>query len=169
MIIGIDGNEANSENRVGVNQYGYELLWALHRLQDEWKDDTKIIVYLKNQPLADMPPATSNFKYKVLAGRGLWIITKLMPELILNPEKLDVIFSLSHYVPPISRVARVCVIHDLGYLEFSEQFKKYDFWQLKYWSAYSIFISKAIIAVSNSTKKDIVRHYKFASGKVSVV
>jgi len=169
MIIGIDGNEANSENRVGVNQYGYELLWALHRLQDEWKNSIKIIVYLKNQPRADMPPATSHFKYKVLEGRGLWIITKLMPELIWNREKLDVVFSLSHYIPPISRIPRVCTIHDLGYLEFSEQFKKFDFWQLKYWSAYSIFISKAIIAVSNSTKMDIVRHYKFASGKVSVI
>src|SRR3989344_3939831 len=169
MIIGIDGNEANSENRVGVNQYGYELLWALHRLQDEWKNSIKIIVYLKNQPRADMPPATSHFKYKVLEGRGLWIITKLMPELIWNREKLDVVFSLSHYIPPISRIPRVCTIHDLGYLEFSEQFKKFDFWQLKYWSAYSIFISKAIIAVSTSTRNDIVRHYPFASKKIHVV
>src|SRR3990167_572866 len=169
MIIGIDGNEANVENKVGVNQYGYELLWALHRLQDEWKNSIKIIVYLKNQPRADMPPATSHFKYKVISGRGAWIIRRLTPELFIGRPRPDVFFSPSHYVPPFSAVPVVCTIHDLGYLEFSEQFKKYDFWQLKYWSAYSIFISKAIIAVSNSTKMDIVRHYKFASGKVSVI
>jgi glycosyltransferase involved in cell wall biosynthesis len=57
---------------------------------------------------------------------------------------------------------------DVGYLEFSGQFKKYDFWQLKLWSAYSIFVSKAVIAISNSTKEDIVRHYPFASKKVVV-
>ncbi|MCK4588700.1 glycosyltransferase family 4 protein, partial [Candidatus Woesebacteria bacterium] len=38
----------------------------------------------------------------------------------------------------------------------------------KIWSAISIFISKAIIAVSNSTKKDIVRHYPFASKKIFI-
>jgi glycosyltransferase involved in cell wall biosynthesis len=57
---------------------------------------------------------------------------------------------------------------DLGYLEFTGQFKKRDFWQLKYWSAISIYISKRIIAISNSTKKEIVRHYPFASNKVDV-
>ena len=37
MIIGIDGNEANLKNRVGVNQYCFELLWGIQKLQDEWK------------------------------------------------------------------------------------------------------------------------------------
>jgi glycosyltransferase involved in cell wall biosynthesis len=57
---------------------------------------------------------------------------------------------------------------DLGYLEFSGQFNKITFWQLKYWSAISIYVSKYIIAISNATKQDIVRHYPFASGKVKV-
>jgi glycosyltransferase involved in cell wall biosynthesis len=57
---------------------------------------------------------------------------------------------------------------DLGYLVFSGQFKKYDFWQLTLWSAYSILVSKAVISISNSTKKDIVRHYPFASKKTHV-
>jgi glycosyltransferase involved in cell wall biosynthesis len=57
---------------------------------------------------------------------------------------------------------------DLGYLEFSEQFIKKVFWQLKWWSAISIFVSKAVIAISNSTKDDIVRHYPSAKGKIYV-
>ena len=35
MRIGIDGNEANVKNRVGVNTYAFELLWGLYRLQGE--------------------------------------------------------------------------------------------------------------------------------------
>jgi glycosyltransferase involved in cell wall biosynthesis len=58
---------------------------------------------------------------------------------------------------------------DLGYLKFTGQFKKYDFWQLKYWTAISISISKYIISVSENTKKDIVRHYNKSSNKVIVV
>ena len=57
---------------------------------------------------------------------------------------------------------------DLGYLNYSEQFKKYDFWQLKYWTAISLYVSKHIIAISNSTKSNIVRHYPFTSKKISV-
>jgi glycosyltransferase involved in cell wall biosynthesis len=63
---------------------------------------------------------------------------------------------------------KICTIHDLGYLKFTGQFKKYDFWQLKYWTAISVYISKYIISVSESTKKDIVRHYPFASERVVV-
>lgn len=168
MIIGIDGNEANLENKVGVNQYCFELLWALSRLQDEWKKRHLVIVYLKNKPLKDLPKETKYFKYKVIPGGGAWIIKKLMPSLFSDRPRPDIFFSPSHYVPPFSPVPRVCSILDLGYLEFSGQFKKYDFWQLKLWSAYSLYVSKAVIAISNSTKKDIVRHYPFASKKTFV-
>lgn len=168
MIIGIDGNEANVENRVGINQYGFELLHAIRKLQDQWKNKHKVIVYLKNKPLPDFPKPTEHFTYKVIPGGGAWIIKKLTLALMKNQDKLDIFFSPGHYVPPISPIPRVCAIMDLGYLEFSGQFKKYDFWQLKLWSAYSIIVSKAVIAISNSTKADIVRHYPFASGKTFV-
>jgi len=81
---------------------------------------------------------------------------------------LDVVFSPSHYVPPLVLQPRACSIMDLGYLEFSEHFKKYDYWQLRLWSAISIFASRKVITISESSKKDIVRHYSFAAGKVFV-
>ncbi|MFC1624895.1 glycosyltransferase family 4 protein [Patescibacteria group bacterium] len=165
MIIGIDGNEANFKNRVGVNQYGYELLCSLRKLQDKWKYKHKIIVFLRKKPLDDMPKPSEYFDYKVLPGKKYWIIKKLTPYLIFNKDNLDIFFSPSHYVPLLSRVPRVCSIMDLGYLDFSAQFKKFDFWQLKTWTAYSIFVSKVIISISNSTKKDIMRRYPFASNK----
>ncbi|OGM24891.1 hypothetical protein A3D00_05045 [Candidatus Woesebacteria bacterium RIFCSPHIGHO2_02_FULL_38_9] len=168
-IIGIDGNEANIERRVGVNQYAYELLKSIHRLQDEWKNKYRIVVYLKSIPLADMPKETENFEYKVLSGRGLWIITKLMPNLFFDSPKPDIFFTPSHYLPPFAPIPMVCSIMDLGYLKFSEHFKKYDFWQLKFWTARSISISKNIITISGSTAKDIVRHYPFSSNKIVTV
>ena len=169
MIIGIDGNEANVENRVGVNVYAYELLRGMHRLQKEWKKKHSLIVYLREKPRSDLPKETENFKYKTLPGGGKWIITKLMPHLFSTDQKPDVFFTPSHYIPPFSLVPRVCSIMDLGYLEYSGQFKKYDYWQLRLWSAWSMFFSKKILAISESTKKDIVRHYPFARKKVQVV
>jgi glycosyltransferase involved in cell wall biosynthesis len=146
----------------------FELLKSLRKLQAEWKNEVRLIVYLKDKPLKDMPEETANFKYKVLSGNELWILRKLTPYLMFNPDKLNVFFSPSHYLPPLLPVPGVCSIMDLGYLEFSGQFTKKVFWQLKWWSAMSIFVSNKIIAISNSTKEDIVRHYPYAKGKVYV-
>lgn len=168
MIIGIDGNEANVEKRVGVNTYAYKLLWALWKLQEEWKDDHKLIVFLKDSPKYDMPKETEAFKYKVLKGEGAWILKNLTPYLFRHSKQYDLFFSPSHYIPFLAPMPKYCSIMDLGYLEFTGQFRKKDFWQLKVWSAISIFVSKGIFAISNSTKKDIVRHYPFARDKVYV-
>lgn len=168
MLIGIDGNEANIRERVGVHQYAYELLWAIYGIQKEWRGKHKFIIYLKNTPSSVLPKENDIWTYKVIPGKGFWVLKDLMPSLIATPRP-GVFFSPSHYLPPITLMPKVCTIHDLGYLEFSEQFKKYDFWQLKYWTAISISVSKYIIAVSNSTQKDIVRHYPFVSKKVKVI
>lgn len=168
MIIGIDGNEANIKRRVGVNEYAYQILYNLSKLQEEWKGRHSLIVYLKEKPLKDMPEETANFKYKIIPGGAVWILTKLMPNLFFGSPKPDVFFTPSHYTVPFALMPRVCSIMDLGYLESSEQFTKVVFWQLKYWSAISIFVSKAVIAISNATKSDIVRHYPFSRGEVHV-
>lgn len=168
MIIGIDGNEANVVNRVGVNKYAFETIWGIYKLNQNKQNPHSLIVYLKNAPLNDMPAETDYFKYKVIPGETLWILTKLNPYLIMNPEKIEVLFSPSHYTPLLLTIPRVCSIMDLGYLEFSGQFEKKVFWQLKYWTANSIFVSKQVLTISEATKKDIVRHYPSASNKITV-
>ena len=168
MIIGIDGNEANILHRVGVNKYAFEILWGIYKLNEKLPDNHNLIVYLKNNPLPDLPKETKNFKYKIIEGGNFWLIKKLMPYLWKNPDKLDILFSPSHYTPPLLTIKRVCSIMDLGYLESSEQFEKKVFWQLKYWTAISVFVSKHILTISEASKKDIVRHYPFASKKIKV-
>jgi glycosyltransferase involved in cell wall biosynthesis len=168
MIIGIDGNEANMANRVGVNTYAFELIKNLWKLQGEWGSKHNLIVYLKENPLPDMPEETENFKYRVIRGGGLWILTKLTPHLWFSKDKPDIFFSPSHYVPFLAPMPKICSIMDLGYLDFSEQFTRKVFWQLRYWTAISILVSKKVFAISASTQKDIVRHYPFARSKVHV-
>jgi len=168
MLIGIDGNEANIENRVGVHQYAFEILWGLYRLNKVNKSH-RYVVFLKHPPSRDLPGEDANWQYHILPGGKVWILSKLTPHLWFTKEKPDVFFSPSHYLPPLIFIPSICTIHDLGYLKFSEQFRKYDFWQLKLWTAISISISKYIIAVSKHTKTDIVRHYSAASKKVTVI
>ncbi|RJR28738.1 glycosyltransferase family 1 protein [Candidatus Microgenomates bacterium] len=168
MIIGIDGNEANCAKRVGVHEYTFELLWNIYKLQDVWKDKTKFVVYLQNAPLPTLPPENFHWKYKVLHGNGLWILRKLMPRLLFNPDKLDLFHSPGHYLPLLASVPMVCSVMDLGYLDTPEQFKARDYWQLRLWTAYSAKIAKKVIAISECTKADIVRRHIASSDKVEV-
>ncbi len=168
MRIAIDANEANVGNKVGVNTYAFNILWELYKLRDTKNSEIEFVVYLKDKPRSDLPKKDTNWKYQILPGGGFWILTKLMPHLLLTRQKPDILFSPSHYTVPILQVPRVCSIMDLGYLEFSGQFQKKVFWQLKYWTAISILASKKVIAISKATAKDIVRQYPSASNKVVV-
>jgi len=168
MIIGIDGSEAMSENRVGVSEYAYNILHSLYRISEKEKGKNSFVVYLKDFKKGILPPEREDFIYKFVPGKSFWIFKYLLPELY-KKQKPDVLFSPTHYLPILTPIPQVCTIHDLGYLMFSEQFRKYDFWQLKYWTAISLYISKYIISVSETTRKDIVRHYPRCSKKIRVI
>ncbi len=167
MLIGIDGNEANVKNRVGVNKYAFEIISGIYELLPK-NLDLIVTVYLKNKPLDDMPKENFQFKYKILSGGKIWILTKLTPHLLFTKQKPDVFFTPNHYIPPFTLMPTVCAIMDLGYLDSSAQFKKYDFWQLSLWTAWSIKRSKCILTISNATREDIVRRYPNSKNKLVV-
>jgi glycosyltransferase involved in cell wall biosynthesis len=167
-VIGIDGSEANEKVKVGSSEYAYQLLNSLYRIYIKGNSGCEFIIFLKQPQINDLPPEKAGWRYEIIPSSRFWLIKKLVPRLIFG-DKINLFFSPTHYLPVLTSVPQVCTIHDLGYLMFSGQFKKYDFWQLKYWTAISIYISKYIIAVSNSTRKDIVRHYPFASNKIETV
>lgn len=160
MRIAIDGNEANLENRVGVNQYAAELLTHLEKIPSnhQW------IVYLDRKPLSHMPQPRVGWKYEIGQGGLLGKITRLW---FANPPP-NVYFAPTHYLPPISPVPMVMSVMDLGYLEFPEQFTKRDYYQLKYWTNISLRAAKKAIAISESTKNEIISNYPFAKNKIEV-
>ena len=164
MLIGIDGNEANIKNRVGVGQFAYNLLSQLYKI------DTKneYIIYLKEQPLDDMPKDKNNWQYRVFGPKKLWTKLALPIKLYTQKEKLKLFFSPSHYSPEFSPFPTIVTIHDLGYLEFQEQFTKKDLYQLINWTKTSIKKSKHIIAVSEFTKKELQNIYSVNPKKITV-
>lgn len=164
MLIGIDGNEANIKNRVGVGQYAFNLICSLHKLDKQ----NSYIVYLKEQPLADLPLQTDNWKYKVFGPKKLWTKFSLPLILYTQKEKLDLFFSPSHYSPQFSPVPTIPTIHDLGYLKFQEQFTRKDLYQLINWTKYSIKKAAHIITVSNFTKDQLQKVYGIKPERMTI-
>lgn len=169
MIIGVDGNEANVKNKVGVSVYTYELLAYF---QSHANANTQFIVYLREVPRDEMPKQTEYFTYKVVWGPTLWSQFFLPIHLWfskLSNHFLDVFFSPAHYIPRYCPFKTVVTIHDLSYLYFPNEFLKKDLYQLKNWTEYALKNSAKIIAVSKTTKKDVMHEYGIPDNKIDVV
>jgi len=164
MIIGVDGNEANIRERVGSNQYAYELLKAIRAKNIEHG----IVVYLRDKPLPDMPKESKNWKYRVIGPRKFWTQWRLPLDLYFRKPRPNVFFTPGHYAPRFCSVPLVVSIMDLGYLKFPKQFTKKDLYQLTFWTARSIKKASQILAISQSTKNDIIKTYGLPEAKITV-
>lgn len=165
MIIGIDGNEANVEKRVGVSVYALNLLKYFSRKATA---DTQFRVYMRFAPRSDMPKENPYFKYEIVPGAFLWSQI-FLPLRLYQKREIDVFFSPAHYLPRFCPVPTAVTIHDLSYLYFPEDFLKKDLFQLTHWTKYSASAATKIIAVSETTKLDIVKSYKIPENNITVI
>ncbi|QQG40432.1 MAG: glycosyltransferase family 4 protein [Candidatus Levyibacteriota bacterium] len=165
MLIGIDGNEANVERRVGISEYSFELLKKFEEFQIS---NFKFQIYLKNYPLIYLPKEHDGWKYKVIGPKKLWTQIALPFDLYFHKPRPDVFFSPTHYAPRFSPVPTVISIMDLSYIRFPEMFKKSDLYQLRNWTSYSVNKAKKIFTISQASKNDIIKLYGISEGKVIV-
>ncbi len=165
----VDGNEANVEYKVGVSVYTFQLLSYFQKNADE---KTRFTVFLRNAPRADMPSASEYFRYEVVPGTIGW--SQLFLPLRLGMKfikgiRYDVFFSPAHYIPRFCPFKTVVTIHDLSYLYFPNEFLKKDLYQLTHWTQYAIKKSSKVIAVSKTTKRDILKEYGENDNKVVII
>lgn len=167
MTIGINGNEANVDHRVGVGQYAFELLSELSKSKANppaWGLKSKI--YLSSPPLQDLPSPTASWQYEVFGPRKLWTLTGLQKKLVADHP--DVLFTPSHYAPLYLPCPSVISIMDMSFERFPQYFKKKDLFQLKYWTWVSAMQAKKILTISQFSKKEICEIYGFPKDRVVV-
>lgn len=167
MIVGIDGNEANVQKRVGIGEYAFELLIQFSRLNFKIHD-LKFVIYLKNNPLSDFPKENDNWEYRVIGPKKFWTQIGLPKDLYLHSPRPDVFFTPSHYAPRFSPIPTAISIMDLSYIKFPNLFKKSDLYQLKNWTKYSVKKASKIFTISLASKNDIIKEYKLPQNKVVV-
>ena len=164
MIIGIDGNEANTKTRVGVGQYAFHSLLALYNLDQT----NEYHIYLKNPAFSDLPLQRKNWQYHVFRPSRLWTKFALPLHLYFDKIKLDLFYSPSHYSPQFSPFPTIPTIHDLGYLQFPKQFTKKDYYQLKNWTEKSLKSASHIVTVSEFSKSELGKIYQIPFQKITV-
>ena len=114
------------------------------------------------------PTRTVNLGYKpwrmaiLLAQLGRLSFNRLLPN-------IDLFHSTEHLLMPLRGVPTVLTMHDIIPKLFPEYHKKLNYWYLNI--AMPLFCQRAvaIIAVSQATKRDIVKHYSIDPAKITVV
>ncbi len=158
LRIAIDGNEANTKNRVGSNVYAFEILWALEKIT-RIRLDVEVTVFLSGRPIADLPKPRAGWNYQVVTPAPLWTQFALPIHLFVHRSDYDVFFTPGHYAPRMSALPYISSVMDVAYLKFPEQFKEKDVIQLRDWTGYSVKQAKKVVAISQSTKNDVVKYY----------
>lgn len=157
--LALDGNEANVNQRVGSNVYGFKVLEELYKLTKN-EDKYHCTVLLANKPVADMPAVRNNWQYEVVTPSKLWTQWALPLHLFWYQRLYDVFFTPSHYAARLSAVPYVNTIHDLAFLDYPQQFNKNDLFKLKNWTKYSVNRATKVIAVSNFSKQQTHDAYR---------
>lgn len=162
MKIGIEAERANKTAKTGVEHYAKELIQHLAKIDTK----NKYILYLQTQPQDWFLNLPENFKTKVIPFPKFWTQIRLSWEMLFHP--VDVLFVPASTLPLIHPKS-VYTEHDVAWIYFPEIFTWYmrQFHRVFSWLARTS--STKIIAISNSTKNDLVEHYGVASNKIAVV
>ena len=172
LKIGIDARFFGPKDK-GFGRYTQQLVENLERI-DKWNN---YFVFLKKERWNDYKPANSNFK-KVLADyKWYGIKEQIFFPLKLKKYKLDLVH-FTHFNVPIFYWGKfVVTIHDLTLRHFPTCRKNlknlifYPFKNLAYRIVFrhAIKSSENIIAISEHTKKDILKYYQVLKNKIQVI
>ncbi|MFO7682575.1 MAG: glycosyltransferase family 1 protein [Chloroflexota bacterium] len=158
-------------SRAGLGRYAARLAEALIAEQPErfglFYNQGKNGRFPPNLPAA-IPTRHIRLGYKpwrlaVLLGQQTGVgFNRLVPG-------TELFHSTEHLLMPLRGVPTILTVHDLIYKLFPEYHKRLNYWYLN--AAMPLFCRKAdaIIAVSQASKQDCVRHYSLDPAKIHVV
>lgn len=174
MKIGIEATSAAETQKAGVGYYTYNLLRAIALLP---RNDHTYTLYLRHplrqdsgQAWAESNPSESHLKLvsKILRFPYLWTQVRLPLELWLSPQ--DAYFFPSPALPLLYQPAKsVITVHDVAFLFFPDCFSPMLRGWLRIATMRGTSKAKKIIAVSESTRQDLITYYGIAAEKIVVV
>ncbi len=163
MVIGIEAERANAPQKTGVEHYAKQLI--LHLAEIDQKNT--YVLYLRTKPEGWFLNLPENFKVKVMPFPIFWTQIRLSFEMLLH--KVDVLMIPASALPLIHPKNSVVTVHDLAWKFYPETFTGFMRWFLNWSTGFAAKNAKTVIAVSEATKKDLVKFYNVEEKKVVVV
>lgn len=195
MVIGFDGSRSFVKHKTGTENYAYQLLKHLAKIDQK----NQYIIYLRpgnvvqdwsntssrakrgNLIQHEAPSASpshndegnfgwpENFQFKLLNYPRLWTQVGLALQTFKDP--LDILFVPSHTLPIIRKpgLKTVMTVHDLGaeYLPGMHQLKQRLY--LGVMTKIQLKTASKLIAVSQTTKDDLTKKVGIDKSRIEVV
>ena len=162
MKIGIDASRAFLKNRTGIEEYSYQ---TIKNLRDELKGH-QVVLYTREKQKVDFE-LPKKWRIKVVKFPRLWTQLGLSFEMLAHP--VDTLFIPAHTVPIIHPKSTLVVVHGLEYEFCPDAYSWSDRLYMRLTIKKSCQWASKIIAVSENTKKDLMRLYKVPGEKVGVI
>ena len=170
LTVGIDASRALVARRTGTEHYSASLLRALTLLPEA--QHIRFVLYVnstspeeaRNGLGFELP---SNWHVRAIPFPRLWTHIRLSREMVTRPP--GGLFVPSHVVPLLHPRRTVVTIHDLGYIQYPQAHTRASRLYLHLSTLFSARAATRVIAISEATKRDLVRHYRIEPQKIKVV
>lgn len=167
MVIGIDASRAFVGERTGTEEYAYQLVRQLVRLLGA--KNHRLVLYVR--PNAAIPEELRQKDVRVvpIPLRYLWTQVGLAGRTWI--DRLDLLFVPAHTLPLLRRpgIKTVVTIHGLEYRWLPEYRNWLQRWYLPLSTYYATHSATGLIAVSQATKRDLVRELGIAPARIEVI
>ncbi len=154
LLIGIDASRTVRRNRTGTENYALHLIRAM-------------VAEASAHGFRLYFPAAPPVEQRIIPWPRLWTHLRLSAELIRH--RPDVLFVPSHVLPIICPVPGVVTVHDLGYLAYPRAHRRFDRWYLDWTTRRHTRVAAHILADSEATRQDLIRHYGADPRRITVV
>ncbi len=166
MIIGIEANHANKEQRTGVENYCWHII---NNLKKQIPSDVRVILYTQKPLLPELAQGLPlNWEIKILTwplGK-LWSQIRLSFELFKN--KPDIFFAPGQLIPFFCPQKTVVTVHDSAFMIFPTSYRFWGRQYLKWMNKRIVKKAMFILTPSEFSKKEFKKLYNFAEDKIIV-
>ncbi len=163
MLIGIDASRATIARRTGTENYSLQLIRHLVDLGS----GHRFRLYFNQPPAPGLFPHKPHVELRPIPFPRLWTHVRLAAEIVTRPP--DCLFIPAHVLPLVHPRRSIVTVHDLGYLYFPDAHRPFDRWYLDWSTRYNARSAAAVLADSQATRNDLVRHYGIDPAKITVV
>lgn len=151
----------------GISRYSFNLLNALDRAPHEFDLDI-----FCNEPhaFAQFPRLNvhlTRFQTTLPLLRILW--EQFVLPLHLALDHFDLLHSLAFVSPVATQVRGVVTVYDLSFILYPEYFRPLNRLYLTWGTRRSVRLARRIIAISSSTRNDLMRLFNVPQDKIDVV
>jgi glycosyltransferase involved in cell wall biosynthesis len=162
MRIAVQASDLDNARIDGTRVYLKELLNRFGK----YLPKTEFLLYHKTKFNPELTPKTfANYIVKVCPFPTAWMQTRFVWELFRErPDKLFLPVQAAPLLTP-SATEVIATIHDLAFKRYPETFPKSDLWKLNFLLNVAVRRADKLIAVSQSTKNDLLRFFPHLSEK----